>query len=175
MEGGALCRQAHKREAIKALYAWLRKAGRITTADDPVMSLPVGQGRVARTEGGKDKVVPRERVLKVIEYLGKKKSRYAHVLTVQAATGWHITEISRFVAGGVIEPVPAFLAQPGVVAILVGPKHKNGKRHFAKVGELAAFSARLLLDDDAALDEVDGRAGFYRGRGEEAGGISIRH
>jgi integrase len=169
----------HKREAVKALYGWLRKTGQITTAEDPVMSLPVGQGRVAQTEGGKNKVVPREHVLRVAEHLQNKGSRYGHALVIQAATGWHVTEVARFIAGGeIVKPVPRHLQEPGVTAILMGPRHKNGRKHFAKIGERAEFSAGVLLDQRFGLDGpdgTDGRSGFHRGTGKEVGGISIRH
>ncbi len=167
----------HRREVIKALYSWLRKhLGVITAAEDPVMDLPVGQGRVAQTQGGKNKVVSREDVLKVADYLTDEGSRYGHLLTVQAATGWHTTEMSRFVASGsIIDPVPDFLREPGVVAILKVTQHKSGRPHLAKVGERAAFAARILLDENPGLDGLDGRStGFYRGKGEALGGISER-
>lgn len=170
----------HKREVIKAIYAWLRKhEGRITAAQDPVMDMPVGKGRVAQTEGGKNKVVPRENVEKVINYLLSKGSRFGHVLAVQAGTGWHTTELVRFIARGeLVQPVPKLLQEPGVTAILVGPQHKNGKRHFAKVGDGVALSARILLERDgeeAAEADLDGRGGYHRGTGEVVGSISERH
>ena len=136
----------HRREAIKALYAWLAATGRVRASEDPVARLPVGQGRVAQTQGGKDKRVPREHVLKVIDHLlMKEDSRYGHALTVSAATGWHVTEIERFVQRGeVIEPVPLSLQEPGVEAILSTP-HKSGRQHYTKVGRDALLAARALL------------------------------
>ncbi len=48
----------HKREVIKAVYSWLRKhEGRITAAQDPVMDMPVGNGRVAQTEGARSRAM----------------------------------------------------------------------------------------------------------------------
>jgi len=45
----------------------------------------------------------------------------------------------------VISPVPPHLAEPCVVAVLVTPIAKNGRRHYAKVTEPVAFAARLLV------------------------------
>jgi integrase len=165
----------HKREVIKALHGWLRKTGRIDAHLDPVATLPVGQGRVAQTEGGKNKVVPKEHVLQVAEHLINTGSRYGHALVIQAATGWHVTEIVRFIEGGeIVRPVPQHLQEPGVTAILVCPLHKNGRIHFAKVGKRATFSAEILLRP-SKVDGLDGRGRHYRGAGEEVGSISIRH
>jgi hypothetical protein len=136
----------HRREAIKALYAWLAAIGRIRPSEDPVARLPVGQGRVAQTQSGKDKRVPREHILKVINHLliGE-ESRYGHALGVSAVTGWHVTEVERFVQRGtIIEPVPLALQEPGAVAILSTP-HKSGKQHYTKVGKDGLFAAKELL------------------------------
>jgi integrase len=134
----------HRREAIKALYAWLRKTGRVTLAQDPVAALPVGKGGVAQHT--RSKVVPREHVVQVADFLADGGSRYGHALAVQAGTGWHTTEIVRFAANGtIIAPVPEHLAEPGVAAILVTPIAKNGRRHYAKVTSRVAFAARLLV------------------------------
>ncbi len=135
----------HRREAIKAIYAWLAKTGRIKAHEDPVVRLPVGQGGVSQTKG-KSKVVPREDVHRVIDrLLVGKGSRYGHALVVSAATGWHVTEIERFVTKGeIIEPVPVALREPGVVAILSAP-HKSGRTHYTKVGPDALRSAKALL------------------------------
>ena len=142
LEGVAGAR--HRREAIKALYSWLRKTGRVTLAEDPVAALPVGKGGVAQLT--RSKVVPREHVLRVAEHLAQAGSRFGHALAVQGGTGWHTTEVVRFAAGGtVISPVPPHLAEPCVVAVLVTPIAKNGRRHYAKVTEPVAFAARLLV------------------------------
>jgi len=144
----------HRREAIKALYSWLAATGRIKAHEDPVARLPVGQGRAAQTEGGKAKVVSREDVLAVIAHLrslpaahgrpADEGSRYAHALTLQAGTGWHTTEVERFVKGGeIIESLPAPLREPGVVAVLSVP-HKSGKRHHTKVRPVVLAAAKAL-------------------------------
>jgi integrase len=134
----------HRREAIKALYSWLAATGKIKAHEDPVARLPVGQGRVAQTHGGIVKVVPREHVLKVIDHLAAERSRYADALVVQAGTGWHTTEVERFVrVGEIIDPVPVALREPGVVAVLSVP-HKSGKAHYSKVAERVLRSARAL-------------------------------
>lgn len=136
----------HRREAIKALYAWLAATGRVRAHEDPVARLPVGQGRVAQTQGGIDKRVPRADIFKVINHLlVGEQSRYGHALMVSAASGWHVTEVVRFVREGeIIEPVPLPLREPGVEAVLSTP-HKSGKTHYTKVGADAARSAKALL------------------------------
>lgn len=167
----------HKREVIKTFFHWLWAVeDLLTSAQDPVKDLPVGKGNRAQVEGGICKVVPQAHVHAVIDHLLDACSIYGHVLTLQADTGWHDTELSRFVAHGMLLGVPQHLEQAGVAAAAV-VKHKSGKDHIKKIGPRALASAKVLLNRDAETGQSEAlahrRAGFHRGTGERIGGISI--
>ncbi len=138
----------HKKEVIKTFYRWLWAVeDLIKSSDDPVRDMPVGQGRRAQVEGGVNKMVPRNNLEVVIDHLLDRDSIYGHALVVQADTGWHITEVCRFVESGDIEAVPSHLEQDGAVAVLVGPLHKKKAPHRTKVNQRAFTSARLLVEN----------------------------
>jgi hypothetical protein len=118
-----------KKNVIKGFYSWLRQVRRLVTRnEDPVMDMPVGPGRAAITESGVPKdQVKREHVQAVIEWGLERKSIYAHVLGTQAGLGWHTTEMMLFRSLGTIEVLQEGEEEPGMVAKLVCPKHKNRK------------------------------------------------
>jgi integrase len=132
----------HRISAIKGLYTWMRKVRkRITAAEDPVIDLEIPQYQPAQAT--KSKVIPREHVLIVIDHL---TSPWREALTIQAGTGWHTTEIYRFARSGSIEDLPPYVKQEGVAGVLVGPKHKSGVEHRARVSETVLSAAKKLLD-----------------------------
>lgn len=154
-----------KRNVIKRFYSWLRQVRREVSRDqDPVMDLPVGKGRSSISQAGvrKDLVKP-EHVKKVIEHGIERSVLYAHVLAVQAGTGWHTTEMMRFVARGSVEPIPEGAEEPGCVAQLVCPKHKSGKEHRTKVQQNVLDAAQALLASPRH---------HHRGNGERHGSFS---
>jgi hypothetical protein len=168
-----------KQAVLKSLYGWLRKhrrGARIAADEDPLADVPNLPGGVAQANGI-EKYVPVENVHAVIDHLIDKGSIYGHALCVQAGTGWHTKEILRFVSGGRVDPVPSYVHEPGVAAVLVGPKHKNGREHITKVAATVARSAHILLgcEPEGDVASLDGRARTYRGRGEIRGSISERH
>ena len=168
-----------KQAVLKSLYGWLRRhrrGERIGPTEDPLADVPNLPGGVAQANGV-NKYVPPENVHKVIDALVEKGSMYGHALCVQAGTGWHVKELLRFVSGGRVDPVPSYVKEPGVTAVLVGPKHKSGKEHVTKVGRTVEQSARILLgaEVEGEVPAVDGRARTHRGTGEVRGSISESH
>ncbi len=168
-----------KQAILKSLYGWLRRhrrGERIGPQEDPLAEVPNLPGGVAQANGV-DKYVPQENVHAVIDKLVSRGSLFGHALCVQAGTGWHTKELLRFVAGGRVDLVPSYVREPGVTAVLVGPKHKSGKEHITKVGRTVEQSARILLGDEPEGDvpALDGRAGTFRGKGQVRGSISERH
>lgn len=168
-----------KQAILKSVYGWLRKhrrGERIAPQEDPLAEVPNLPGGVAQANGP-SKYVPPANVHAVIDDLVTRGSLYGHALCVQAGTGWHTRELLRFVADGRVDPVPTYVREPGVTAVLVAPRHKSGKQHLTKAGPTVEQSARILLgaapDDDASA--IDGRARTYRGKGEQRGSISERH
>lgn len=79
--------------ALKSFYAWLRKEKHLlTSAGDPTLDLPVPQ--VAPEKHRRRKAVEFERVAAVFRHLAPV---YRDVLQLLAATGWHVSEVERFV------------------------------------------------------------------------------
>jgi hypothetical protein len=168
-----------KQAVLKSLFGWLRRqrrGERISVDEDPLADVPNLPGGVAQASGP-SKYVPAENVHKVIDALVAHGSLYGHALCVQGGTGWHTKELLRFISAGRVDPVPSYVREPGVTAVLVGPKHKSGKEHITKVGPTVEQSARILLRLPVESDtpEIDGRARSYRGRGELRSSISERH
>jgi hypothetical protein len=150
----------HKREVIKTFYRWLWAVeDLIKSSEDPVRDMPVGQGGRAQVDGGVDKVVPKNSIEVVIDHLLDQNSIYGHALIVQADTGWHITELCRFVQSGDIEAVPPHLEQEGAVAVLVGPLHKKKAPHRTKVNQRALASAKALVENALVWPQACQQAG----------------
>jgi hypothetical protein len=163
-----------KQAVLKSLYGWLRRhrrGVRIAPTEDPLADVPNLPGGVAQNT--MSKYVPTKNVHDVIDALVTRGSIYGHALCVQAGTGWHTKELVRFVASGRVDPVPSYVHEPGVTAVLV-TKHKSRKEHITKVGRTVEQSARVLLGEDAPgdLPALDGRARTYRGKGKIRGSIS---
>jgi integrase len=168
-----------KQAILKSVYGWLRRhrrGERIGPTEDPLADVPNLPGGVAQANGV-NKYVPAENVHAVIDDLVSRGSLYGHALCVQAGTGWHTRELLRFVAGGRVDRVPSYVHEPGVTAVLVGPKHKSGKEHITKVGRTVEQSARILLgaDPEGDVPAIDGRARTFKGKGERRGSISEHH
>lgn len=112
--------------ALKAFMAWLRKEKHLlASAQDCTVDLPVPQG--APEKHVRRKAVARERVAKAYEQLAP---AYRDVLQLLATTGWHVTELERFVRGDrsdIVTPPPGSVDSRGrtILAVLVTP-HKSG-------------------------------------------------
>lgn len=114
--------RAHKIAVLKFFFAWLRKEKHLVAlAEDPTVDmLPVPQAKPAQLK--KSKVIPAEHYETARKHL---VGHWRNALDVQAATGWHTTELVRFAEGGAIEPPPTG-AGPDVAGVLVCPWHKIG-------------------------------------------------
>lgn len=109
--------RAHRISAIKAFYAWLRTEKHVlTSADDCTRDLLVPQSLPAKHK--KRKAVDRELVQKILLCL--EHQRHRDVLLFMACTGWHRTEVERFVrddASELIELEPEQIARDGCIAV----------------------------------------------------------
>ncbi len=105
---------------LKRLYSWLRKVKHaLTLAEDPTFQmLPVPQTKPAQWK--RTKAIPKEHVQLVLGHL---TGPYRDGLEILAGTGWHVSELVRFAAGGSIEPHPDPKAAAGVLAC---PQTKGG-------------------------------------------------
>lgn len=108
--------RAHRISAIKAFYAWLRTEKHVlTSADDCTRDLLVPQSIPAKRK--KKKAVEKELVQKILPHL---EGRYRDVLLFMACTGWHRTEVQRFVRderSELIELEPEQIARDGCIAV----------------------------------------------------------
>jgi integrase len=169
----------HRIAILKGLYSWLRaEVHRISVSEDPVFgTLKVPQASVAQLT--RSKVVPRDHVLLVIERLradeaerqrvrearkvvplheGRGIGPWADALTLQAATGWHTSEVQRFAAEGSIEPLPKHAQQEGVAGVVVCPMRKSGEPQRTRVGDEALEAAKRLRAHGALSREWYDRA-----------------
>lgn len=115
----------HRIIALKSFFAWLRKEKSVLrSGDDPTLDLPVPQARPEKHV--RRKAVEFERVQQAFQAL---TPEYRDMLQLLAATGWHVSELERFVRGlGRIEkPLSPVVDRRGlpVLAVLV-VRHKGG-------------------------------------------------
>ncbi len=108
--------RAHRIAALKALYAWLRKEKNvITSAHDCTLDLPVPQSRPENRR--RKKVVDR---LVVESAMARLSGPYLDCVLFLAATGWHLSELERFVRddrSDLIELTPTQVEQHKCLAV----------------------------------------------------------
>jgi site-specific recombinase XerD len=136
-----LSARKHRIIAIKSFFAWLRtEKGLITTAQDATLDLKVPQASPEKHR--RRKVVPWQDVEAVLAHLtataaaeawrprarddrlepGEDLRRRRDCLLLLTATGWHVTELQRFIRGGEL----LRQASGDVLAVLV-VRHKGGE------------------------------------------------
>lgn len=133
----------HRREALKAICSWCAKTGRIEGLSS-LSAWPVGT--VAPAQWSKPKTIP-EKAVEAIAVALPKPWRWAWRL--QAATGWHTSEVWRFAASGEMN------AGAGTCTT----RHKSGKPHSTRVPpEVMEAAERLRV---AGVGEADHRPRLY--------------
>lgn len=132
--------QRQRIEVIKALYGWLRKERHLVspTQDPTYGTLSVPQGRPEQWKTPKP--ISPEQHAKAVMALGQP---YRDMLVVLDDTGWHVTELARFIRSGVMEAMPAG-REHEAAAVLVCPRRKSGETQRTAVRDLAADAARRL-------------------------------
>jgi integrase len=131
----------HRIIALKSFYAWLRKARNVlTSAEDPTLDLPVPQAQPEKYQ--RRKAVSWQQVQDTFAQLAP---AYRDVLQVLAATGWHVTELERFVRDGdsrvVRPPIPVFDKRGRQVLAVLVTRHKSGKQTRTPIVEHAHLAA----------------------------------
>lgn len=127
----------HRIIAIKGLYAWLRRErGLLTSAQDPSLDLAVPQGSPEKHR--RRKAVPLEHVQKV---LAKLKDGYKDCLLLLASTGWHVSELERFVRDDEARVAPGAGQVLGVLQV----RHKSGETTRTPVVDAEALAAAKRL------------------------------
>ncbi len=118
LERRPTCRQ-HRIIALKSFFGWLRKErGLLTSAQDPTLDLMV-PGAVPEKHKRR-KALSRERVLAAVDKL---EPSYRDCLALLIATGWHVTELERFIREGEITGAGRGPLGPMVT---LATRHKNG-------------------------------------------------
>jgi integrase len=139
---------------LKTLYSWLRTVvHRLQPAEDPTFGrLKAPQSKSAQGEDDW-KVIPVKDVLKVAKKLGdpdKKEEdqpRWPDMIRFLLATGWHVTELNRFMVDGSLEPVPDEGEQKPEIAgagVVVCKRAKRGNKLKTRVSEEALEIAKRL-------------------------------
>ncbi len=170
---GTPCR-APKIAVLKCFYAWLRTERHIIEpAEDPTF----GKLKMPQSDPAQWKTVKAftpEQFEKVRAAVGP--GIYSDAMTVQAGTGWHVTELVRFARSGAVEELPpaadAAEGQPKPEgAVLVCPVTKGGEMLKTRVSKAVGDAARALLEAgtinrrnyDTALREANEKAGLAPG------------
>jgi integrase len=143
--------KAHRIIAIKSLYAWLRRVRHaLTSAQDPTLDLPVPQAQPAKNK--RRKAVEWARVEAAYKHL---VGPYRDVLHVLSATGWHTTELGRFIRSETssidVPPTPVFDRHGRQVLAVLGTLHKTGKRTRTPLVERAHVDAARRLRERGSV------------------------
>lgn len=128
----------HRIEAIKGFYAWLRKERHLlTSAQDPTLDMPVPQGTPAKRK--KRKAVEWDRVQAAAAHL---EGAYLDCLVVLIATGWHVTELERFVRSADSQ---INYQQRGDTQATLSTQHKNREMTRTPITDPATLAAAERL------------------------------
>jgi integrase len=130
--------RSHRISTLKSFYAWLREEKHLLTHhQDPTLDLPVPQSKPEKRK--RKKAVELERVLAVLEYL---EGPYRDLMVLFGATGWHVTEVERFIRNPESEILHA--KREGTIAVLV-TRHKNREWTRTPVTDLDVLAAAERL------------------------------
>lgn len=131
--------QGQRAAVIKALYGWLRKqVHAITPAQDPTLNaMPVRHARPEQARRIKAFSPTDYSTIRAWLLERPELAIYGQALTVLAGTGWHVTELCRFAAGGE-------LSEEGGEAVLDLPRTKAGTPLRTRVSPEVAAAAREL-------------------------------
>lgn len=126
--------RAGRISTLKTFYGWLRKVRhQITSAEDPMIDLPVPQSTPEKWR--RRKAVEFERVRKAVRKL---TPEYRDLLVIMAATGWHFTELARFIRQP--ESEIRYDKRGTTIAVLV-TKHKSREMTRTPVTDQAVLEA----------------------------------
>lgn len=168
MEGTKAQRQCGA--TLLALYRFLRKERGLSLTEDPIHGR-LTFGEPAAEQSRRSKVVPTEHIDLLIEHL---TAPWRDVLTVQAGTAWHVTEVERFAVAGLIEPLPRNATQDGVAAVLVCPRHKSGDSIRTRVSAAVLEAAKRLRAHGSFSRGHKGRGGSAYSRAVRAACAAVK-
>jgi integrase len=126
--------------ALKGFFRWLRvEKGLLRHAEDASLDLAVPGFVPAQVR--RKRAVPHADVEKALAYL---RGPVADVVRLMAGTGLHLSEVSRFAAGGELFAPSPEQAAAGVRVVLA-VKHKGGQLHTVKLLDAAVVEAARRL------------------------------
>jgi integrase len=132
----------HRSEVLKAFCSWLRKERHLLSrSEDATLDLAVKARRPEQWT--RPKAIPRASYLRVLAAL---PPHHRDSMILLDETGWHVSELARFVRAGTIEDVPSGRSE----AAILETRHKSGEPHRTAIGP----------DARAAAERLRKRAGF---------------
>lgn len=128
----------HRTEVLKAFCSWLRRERHLLSrSEDATLDLAV---RARRPEQWvRPKAIPRAAYLRVLAVL---PVQHRDALILLDETGWHVSELARFVRGGTVQPAPPGRSE----AAILETRHKSGEPHRTAVGPDAKAAAVRLRE-----------------------------
>ncbi len=128
----------HRKEVLKAFCSWLRKERHLLArAEDATLDLAV---RARRPEQWtRPKAIPRAAYLRVLAALAP---HHRDSLILLDETGWHVSELARFVRGGTVQAAPPGRTEAGIIET----RHKSGEPHRTAIGPEAKAAAERLRE-----------------------------
>ena len=133
----------HRIEVLKAFFSWLRRERHLVArAEDVTLDLQLPARRPEQWT--RPKVIPRRAYLRVLAAL---EGDQRDALRLLEETGWHVSELARFVRAGAIEPMPVGRRDAAAVAIV--PQRKSGEEMRTAIGKEALTAAKRLREKGA--------------------------
>lgn len=128
----------HRIEVLKAFFSWLRRERHLVSrSEDVTLDLQVPARRPEQWT--RPKVIPRRAYLRVLAVL---EGDHRDALRLLDETGWHVSELARFVRDGALEPMPP--GRKDGIAVAVVPQRKSGETMRTAIGpDARAAAARL--------------------------------
>jgi len=130
--------RAHRISTLKVFYAWLREVRHtLTNSEDPTLDLPVPQSVPEKRR--RRKAVPFPTVQAV---LGQLTPDYRDVLLLMTRTGWHFTELERFVRSPDSEIIPM---KRGKTIAVLRTLHKSREETRTPIEDRIALATAVRL------------------------------
>ena len=128
----------HRMEVLKAFFSWLRRERHLVSrAEDATLDLQVPARRPEQWT--RPKAIPRKSYLRVLAAL---ESDARDALRLLDETGWHVSELARFVRAGSLEPMPP--GRDDAAGVAVVPQRKSGEMQRTAVSKDALEAAQRL-------------------------------
>ena len=130
----------HRIEVLKAFFSWLRRERHLVSrAEDVTLDLKVQARRPEQWT--RPKVIAKKDYLRVLQAL---EGDHRDALRLLDETGWHVSELTRFVRAGELEPMPAGRRDGAAVAVV--HRRKSGEPQRTAISAEALVAAKRLRE-----------------------------